>query len=296
MPRWLIRAATPCASALMALALTAASPQSAQAQMVFFDDFNYQSSTDPTLLAFGWEPRTGGGGPGIGNWDGTKITFIADPANANNRLMQMAASTSGTAQTTIQTEMSTPIKFLSGTYGARVKFSDAPISGPNGDQLYQTFFTIANYKTAHRSFYSELDFEYLPHGYGSLTSPQFFFTSWETARKRVDTVVSASFAGWHTLVVDAVGGNATTGTVHYYVDGTLVATHTGTYYPDGLMAIDFNQWFPTGSLVSSSTPRTWIQQADWVYHAKDTLLSTAQVVAAVATFRNQGIERMDTVP
>ena len=70
----------------------------ASAQAVFFDDFNYQSSSDPALLNFGWSPRTGGGGPGIGTWDATHITFIPDPADSTNQLMQMAATTSGTAR------------------------------------------------------------------------------------------------------------------------------------------------------------------------------------------------------
>ena len=67
------------------------------------------------------------------------------------------------------------------------------------------------------------------------------------------------------------------------------------YYPAALMAIDFNQWFPTGSLVNSSTPRTWLEQIDWVYHAKDTLLTTAQVESNVASYRAQGIVRLNTV-
>ena len=34
-------------------------------QGVFFDDFNYSSSSDPVLLNFGWSPRSGGGGLGL---------------------------------------------------------------------------------------------------------------------------------------------------------------------------------------------------------------------------------------
>ncbi|PYX50536.1 MAG: hypothetical protein DMG79_05610, partial [Acidobacteria bacterium] len=94
-------------------------------QAVFFDDFNYSSSSDPVLLNFGWAPRSGGGGPGIGTWDATHITFIPDPANSSNQLMQMSATTSGTAATTIQTEILTPFNFLHGTFAARVKFEDA---------------------------------------------------------------------------------------------------------------------------------------------------------------------------
>jgi len=263
------------------------SASGASAQQVFFDDFNYQSSSDPALLSFGWTPRTGGGGPGIGTWSATNITFLPDPANPSNQLMQMAATTRGTPRTTIQTEILTPIKFLHGTYAARVKFADAPESGPNGDQLYQTFFTISPYNSTP---YSEMDFEYLPNGYGSVTTPHFFFTLWQTTQTRVSSNIAASFAGWHTLVVDDADGVNT----HFYVDGVLVSTDS-VYYPAALMAIDFNQWFPRGSLVRSSTPRTWVEQIDWVYHAKDTLLTTAQVEADVAAYRVSGIVRLNTV-
>jgi endo-1,3-1,4-beta-glycanase ExoK len=253
---------------------------------VFFDDFNYTSSTDSNLLNFGWSPRSGGGGPGIGTWDPTHITFIPDPADSSNELMQMAATTSGTASTSIQTEILTPFKFLHGTFAARVKFEDAPDSGPDGDQLYQTFFTISPYRSRP---YSEIDFEYLPNGFGSTLTPHFFFTLLQTTHKRVSTNSAASFAGWHLLVVDDADGVNT----HFYVDGVLAASFS-TYYPAALMAIDFNQWFPTGSLSNSSTPRTWVEEIDWVYHAKDTLLTTAQVQSNVASYRSQRIMRLNT--
>ncbi len=153
-------------------------------QGVFFDDFNYSSSSDPVLLNFGWSPRSGGGGPGIGTWDPTHITFLPDPADSSNQLMQMAATTSGTAGTTIQTEILTPFKFLHGTFAARVKFEDAPESGPDGDQLYQTFFTISPYKSRP---YGEIDFEYLPNGYGSVNgAPLLPHTLADDSQKRVD--------------------------------------------------------------------------------------------------------------
>ena len=161
-------------------------------QSVFFDDFNYSSSNDPVLLNFGWSPRSGGGGPGIGTWDPTHITFLPDPADSSNQLMQMAATTSGTAGTTIQTEILTPFNFLHGTFAARVKFEDAPESGPDGDQLYQTFFTISPYKSRP---YSEIDFEYLPDGYGSVKAPHFFLTLWQTTHKSVSTNIAASYSG-----------------------------------------------------------------------------------------------------
>jgi hypothetical protein len=38
-----------------------------------------------------------------------------------------------------------------------------------------------------------------------------------------------------------------------------------------------------------------VEQIDWVYHAKDTLLTTAQVQSNVAAYRAQGIVRFNTV-
>jgi hypothetical protein len=275
----------PLFSAVLTMTVLLAGTANSQTS-VFFDDFNYTSSTDSNLLNFGWSPRSGGGGPGIGIWDPTHITFIPDPADSSNELMQMAATTSGTASTSIQTEILTPFKFLHGTFAARVKFEDAPDSGPDGDQLYQTFFTISPYRSRP---YSEIDFEYLPNGFGSTLTPHFFFTLWQTTHKRVSTNSAASYAGWHILVVDDADGVNT----HFYVDGVLVASFS-TYYPAALMAIDFNQWFPTGSLANSSTPRTWVEEIDWVYHAKDTLLTTAQVQSNVASYRSQKIMRLNT--
>src|SRR2546430_15757884 len=107
-------------AAVMALTVLLAVIENAQTS-VFFDDFNYTSSTDSNLLNFGWSPRSGGGGPGIGTWDPTHITFIPDPADSSNELMQMAATTSGTASTSIQTENLTPFQVLHGTLAARVK-------------------------------------------------------------------------------------------------------------------------------------------------------------------------------
>lgn len=261
----------------------------AQAQAVFFDDFNYQSSSDPALLAFGWTPRTRPGSPGIGKWSAANVTFLQDPANPKNRLMRMTATSKGTAATSIETEISTRFQFPHGTFAARVKFANAPLSGPDGDQIYQTFFTISNGSSD--APYSELDFEYLPNGYGNKTKPHFIFTTWETPHKSVAKQIVASFAGWHTLLVDDADGAH----VQYYVDGRLVATHTGEFYPRTAMMIDFNQWFPQGSLIHSSEPRVWVEQVDWVYFAKDASLTTSEVEAKIASYRKHGTARLNTV-
>ena len=200
--------------------------------------------------------------------------------------MQMAATTSGTASTSIQTEILTPFKFLHGTFAARVKFEDAPDSGPDGDQLYQTFFTISPYKSRP---YSEIDFEYLPNGFGSTLTPHFFFTLWQTTHKNVSTNIAASYAGWHTW--------------WWTTPMALTRTFTWTacWWRRSQLTTRLPSWplisisgSPLGSLVNSSTPRTWVEQIDWVYHAKDTLLTTTQVQANVANYRSQRIMRLNT--
>ncbi len=61
---------------------------------------------------------------------------------------------------------------------------------------------------------------------------------------------SQSFAGWHTLLLQVSGGQ-----IKYYIDGTLMATHGGIYYPETPMSINFNLWFIT--LQGGSTMRQY---------------------------------------
>ena len=76
--------------------------------------------------------------------------------------MQMAATTSGTASTSIQTEILTPFKFLHGTFAARVKFEDAPGLGAGRRSVVSD---ILHYQPYRSRPYSEIDFEYLPNGF-----------------------------------------------------------------------------------------------------------------------------------
>ncbi|GMX60147.1 hypothetical protein Elgi_69140 [Paenibacillus elgii] len=47
------------------------------------------------------------------------------------------------------------MKYFEGTYAARVKFSDTPVSGVDGDGVAQTFFTISNLRYDNDPTYSE---------------------------------------------------------------------------------------------------------------------------------------------
>ncbi|MGE6738199.1 cellulose binding domain-containing protein, partial [Streptomyces sp. NPDC059900] len=172
-----------------------------------FDDFNYSGHTDPKIAAHGWSVRSNSGGPGVpgATWSPENVTF---PSQSGNSVMNLETSTAGTAASTKQTELLTQaMKFRNGTYAARVKFSDAPRSGPDGDRLVQTFFTINDLKAPMADDYAEYDFEYLPNGGWGEPANILYTTSWETYRPDPWEAVNQhsearqSYAGWHDLVV-----------------------------------------------------------------------------------------------
>jgi hypothetical protein len=80
------------------------------------------------------------------------------------------------------------------------------------------------------------------------------------------------------------------------VDGREVAVHGGRNHPVQAMAISFSLWFsPTGLQPTSAQPRVWVQEVDWVMHSPQALLSPAQAAAQVATWRGQGLQRLDSL-
>jgi hypothetical protein len=253
-----------------------------------FDDFNYTGASDPLLATNQWETRTGKGGPGPRgvSWSSNNITFIADPGNTSNKLLRLIGSTNGTARTTVQAEIVTSqSKFFEGTYAARVKFSDTPISGTDGAETVQTFFTISPYSTSD-PLYSELDFEYLSNGGWGITGPTMWNTSWNSTSVRTSTSTTGSLDRWNDLLLTVSGG-----IVKYYVNGVLTASHTGIYYPRRGMYIDFNLWF-----INSKNPAsTYVEDVDWVYFAKNTVLTTSEVNAEVNNYRTNAIRHVDNV-
>jgi hypothetical protein len=268
---------------------------------VLFDDFSYTSSSDSTLAAHGWSVRTSAGGPGVAGatWSAAAVTFPSDPSLAGNKVMQLEASNTGAGGNTIQSEVDTSAeKFFSGTYAARVYFNDAPKSGPDGDCVNETFYTITPLRYDNDPLYSELDYEYLPNGGWGDTGPKMYTTSWYTYQNnptwvgdRVSANQSESLQGWHTLVMTV---NA--GTVAYSIDGTQVFTSAGKYYPREDMTIDFNNWFIDGELASGSTPRAYDEQVDWVYYNAGANMTTSAVTAQVNAYRTAHTAFTDTVP
>lgn len=267
---------------------------------LFFDDFTYSAAGDEVFTERGWIVRSAEGWPGVPGaiWDTEAVSIVDDPDDEDNRLVQMVSSTDGTAENTVQTQFCQARKFLEGTYAARVHFSDAPRTGPDGDSIVQTFYTISPLEFDLDPDYSELDFEYLPNGGWGFRDHVFFTTTWETFRPEpnwladnVSEYDQTSYEGWHVLVMQV-----TDSAVRYYVDGELFALHTGEFVPEVAMSINFNLWFVNGGLVNSAEPREYVEYVDWVFHAAGVALRPEAVETRVSALREAGTDYVDTVP
>jgi hypothetical protein len=263
---------------------------------ILFDDFSYLSLDE--MISNGWVVRSGLGWPGVtgATFRQENVSFVDYPDPAENRLLRMTSSTDGTPENTYQTQICHQRKYLEGTYAARVRFSDQPVSGIDGDQVVQTFYTITPYIEPLDPHYSEMDYEYLPNGGWGSSNLTFFVTTWETVQiepwnaDNTSSSVQGSLAGWHTLVTQVNGG-----TVRYFVDGQLIAQHGGEYYPDAPMSINFNLWFIDGGLVQAEGRREYQEDIDWVFHEAGTLLMPDQVIEKVSELKNASITFTDTV-
>ncbi|MFN8374951.1 MAG: glycoside hydrolase family 16 protein [Anaerolineae bacterium] len=266
-------------------------------EQLLFDDFDYAAHDDPALTENGWVVRTEDGWPGVPGavWRAENVTFVDDPDAEANSLMQMTSSTDG--DVVYQTQVCQQRKFYEGTYAARVRFSDEPTVGPDGDNVVQTFYLISPQEYDMDPDYSELDFEYLPNGGWGVPDSVFFATTWETFQLEPWIADNASesqedsFDGWHTLVIQIGDGET-----HYYVDGESFATHDGEYYPEVPMSMNFNLWFINGGLMDSSEPRDYVEQIDWAYFAGNVLLSPEDVDAQIAVLRDTDVSFTDSVP
>ncbi|MEP7291802.1 MAG: glycoside hydrolase family 16 protein [Chloroflexota bacterium] len=265
---------------------------------LFFDDFNYQSIDSPAFTDNGWIVRTADGWPGIPGtiWSPDSVSIVADPDEAGNRLVQMTASSDGT--TVHQAQFCQQRKFLSGTYASRVHFSDQPATGPDGDNIVQTFSQISPLASDLDPDYSELDFEYLPNGGWGVSPHVLFVTSWETFRPEphwladnVSGSLELSFAGWHTLVLTVGDGE-----ISYYVDGHLLDIHDGDVYPEVPMSLNYNLWFINGGQIDSDEAREYVEYVDWSFHLADTVLAPDDVETLVAAMRGASVDYVNLVP
>lgn len=297
--RILLAATLSIASLVLALILSPVpSSQTAPPDAVLFDDFSYANHQQ--MKKTGWILRTEPGWPGVpgATWSENGVSLLKDPAQPNNRIVRMTSSTDGTGANTTQTQICHERKYLEGTYAARVRFTDKPVSGPGGDQLVQSFYTISPLKAPMDLEYSELDWEYLPNGGWGIDGPTLYATTWETfspepnwKKDNVFKTTNGSQDGWHTLVTQVMNQKVT-----YFADGKLFAEHGGNYYPEDTMSINFNLWFIRDGMIKSNERRAYQEDIDWVFHQAGVALTPEQVEAAVAGLRRKAINFQNTVP
>ena len=275
---------------LVALGFSSAASSGSSPQRVLFDDFSYSSRAQ--LESHGWVVRTKPGWPGVpgATWRPANVSF-------HGGVLRMTSSTDGTYAGTSQTQVCQQRKFREGTYASRVRFRDAPDSGPAGDQPVESFYSISPLKKPLDLDYSELDFEYLPHGGWGLAQ-SVGYAAWETYSPEPHWISvsiahreNRSLNGWHTLVLQVAHGLMT-----YYVDGREVARFGGRYYPEVDMSINYNLWFIPAGLAKTRARRSYAEDVDWVYHAAGAVLSPAQVATAVTAMRRGDTSFRDMVP
>ena len=291
-------------AAWVLLAMVGLIPGSAHATLpalpttgVLFDDFSYASTAN--LVRGGWTQRSQPGHPGLlgARWGPSTISLVADPDHPGNQLIRLQASTDGTGPGTAQAQLCHARKYLEGTYAARVRFSDAPVQGPDGDVVVQSFYAVSPLKHDFDPEFSEVDWEYLPNGGWGDTRTRLYGITWQTVRIEPWLAFNQAheifrpLTGWHTLVIQVANGRT-----RHILDGVVVADHGGRNYPVVPMSINFNLWFsPGGLLPGVSSLRVYQQDIDWVLHVKNQVLSPAEIDTVVGQMRTSGVSAMDTV-
>jgi hypothetical protein len=267
----------------------------AEPKQLFFDDFHYDSLD--ALRRGGWVLRDTAGHPGVPGaaWQPQALSLAQQDGQ---RVLRLTARTDGTPAGTVQAQACHARKVLNGTYAARVRFTDEPASGADGDPVIQTFYAVAPLRHDFDPEFSEIDWEYLPNGGWGSEKTRLYAIAWQTVRIEPWLAYNAqqqtfgSQAGWHTLVMQLNQGKS-----RWFVDGREVALHGGRNHPVLPMAISFNLWFsPAGLLPPSAVPRVWVQDVDWVLHAADEVLTPTEVNDTVRVLRGRGLQRFDSVP
>ena len=265
---------------------------------VFFDDFNQRDAA--ALARDGWIVRDKPGHPGIegASWGPGTIALIDDPEQPGNRLVRLSARTDGTPQGTTHAQLCHARKYLEGTYAARVRFNDTPTAGPDGDVIVETFYIVSPLRFDFDPEYSELDWEYLPNGGWGDTKTRLYGVTWQTVSLHPWKAYNQphqsfrSVDGWHVLMMQVGAGKT-----RFYLDGKQLDEHGGRNYPASAMSINFNLWFsPGGLLPDTKAQRAYQQDVDWVYHARNRLLSPAEVEAEVVKLRDARTTFKDEVP
>ena len=292
----IVRALVLWVAAASVIAAPATTPDFASSKL-FFDDFSHADVT--ALQVGGWKLRQAPGHPGVpgATWSAGAITLSDDPQRPGNRLLNLRAQTDGTPAGTVQAQLCHARKYLRGTYAARVRFHDKPLSGADGDPVIQTFYAVSPLRFDFDPEFSEIDWEYLPNGGWGSAQTRLYAIAWQTVRVEPWQAHNqarerpGSLDGWHTLVVQVAADHS-----RWWVDGVELAKHGGRNHPVVPMAISFNHWFsPGGLLPAGPTPRVWLQQVDWVMHVADELLPPAAVDGWVQRLRARGQTQVDRV-
>lgn len=272
---------------------TASAPPSSAARPatpagVLFDNFHYIGPADPALVKHGWRIRTSKGGPGIDDtWSADGVSFPAGTTAQGGQALNLRATTDGTKAGTHQSQVeNSDTDFLTGTYAARIYFSDKPTTGRNGDHVNQAFYTIS----PNDALYSELDNEYMPNGGWGSPGPVLDTTSWYSAknRDRATRRHDGSLQGWHTVVITAADG-----TVTYSMDGRKLFSSSGKYFPRQVMGVNFNAWFVD---LPFKGQRSWDMQVNWFYYNAGQAMSPADVEKAVSGYYTDGFNYVNTMP
>jgi hypothetical protein len=283
--------------ATIAVCAAAGSALATPTDGLFFDDFSHANLQ--SLTAHGWTLRHAVGHPGIAGaqWGPGSIALVQDPTATGNQWLRLRASTDGTPQGTTQAQVCHARKYFEGTYAARVRFSDEPVSGDDGDVVVQTFYLVSPLKHDFDPEFSEVDWEYLPNGGWGDPATRLYGITWQTVRVEPWQAHNQahqemrSLKGWHTLMLQIKDGKT-----RHYLDGALMTEHGGRNFPVVPMSINFNLWFsPGGLLPVSQSVRAYEQDVDWVLHVRDQALSPAQVDAEVRSLRSSGQAFIDTV-
>ncbi len=278
--------------------VTAANPNPKAAEVLFDDFSNYPDVK--SLADGGWIVRSAVGHPGLpgAKWGHDQLSFVADLDNPKNRALRLRSATNGEGSNTQQAQICHQRKYLEGTYSARVRLSNQPVQGEDGDPVIQAFFVVSPLRFAFDPQFSEVDWEYLPNGGWGSPKTRLYGTSWQTVQIEPwsafneATEAAGHLDGWQVLTIQVSQGKT-----RFFLNGKQVAEHGGRNYPVVPMSINFNQWFsPGGVLPKSDTQRVYHLDVDWVYHARNRVLSDKDVLREVEQFRRHGVARTDTVP
>ncbi|RZL39522.1 MAG: hydrolase [Rubrivivax sp.] len=267
------------------LLLAAAPAFAAPASGEFFDDF-LQKDTD-ALRASGWILRDGTGHPGLAGSRFSPIQLTLDGG-----LLKLKLTTDGTPANTTLAQLCAARKFLIGTTTARVRLRDTPGSR---DPIIQSFFLAGPLKHDYDPDFSEVDFEYLPHGGWGEPETRLYGVSWHTVRIEPwqsfnqASILQGSFDGWQMLTVQVEATRT-----RHYVNGKLIGEHTGRNVPSQPMAISFNHWISAGAV--EGMPRDYSFEVDWVLHVAGKTLTPAAMQIRAQQLQLHGKSRIDTVP